>query len=310
MNENMESGLRYLVVGTGGVGGSIAAFLTLAGKDTECIARGEALEMMKRRGMLFHSAIKGDCRVDVKAYGEDEYEGKADVIFVTVKGYSIDSIGDVVRKASHAGTIVIPVLNVYGTGDRISRLVPEVNVLDGCIYIVGFKSGVGEITQMGDIFHLVFGVPRGRHVAPELLDKVCSDLRESGIKTTLSDDIDRDTFIKWSYISAMAVTGAYYDIPMGPIQHPGRERDTFIALTRESEALGRSLGIDFGCDLVEHHLAVVDSLDPHSTASMQKDIKAGHVSEIQGQLFDIIDRAREAGVATPAYDEVARRFRR
>ena len=30
--------LRYLIAGTGGVGGSIAGFLSLAGKDVTCIA--------------------------------------------------------------------------------------------------------------------------------------------------------------------------------------------------------------------------------------------------------------------------------
>ena len=33
--------MKYLVVGTGGVGGSIAGFLALAGKDVTCIARGK-----------------------------------------------------------------------------------------------------------------------------------------------------------------------------------------------------------------------------------------------------------------------------
>ncbi|MCM1336986.1 MAG: ketopantoate reductase family protein [Candidatus Amulumruptor caecigallinarius] len=302
--------MKYLIIGTGGVGGSIASFLHMAGNDVTCIARGEALEAMRQRGLVLHSDLKGEHTLHIPAYSSEEYAGKADVIFVTVKGYSIDSVASVISRASHPGTIVIPVLNVYGTGARISALTPGVNVLDGCIYIVGFKSGIGEISQMGTVFHLVFGVPKGREVPAELLDTVCTDLSESCIKVTLSDDIDRDTFIKWSFISAMAVTGAYYDIPMGPIQHPGRERDTFIGLSQESAALGRHLGIDLGPDPVAHHLAVIDALDPASTASMQKDLRAGHESEIQGMLFDIIDRARAANIPTPTYDKVAQKFTR
>lgn len=300
--------MKYLIIGTGGVGGSIAAFLHLSGCDVDCIARGEALKAINERGLIFHSDVKGEHALPIKAYSADSYPHKADVIFVTVKGYSIDDIGPSIVKCAHKDTVVIPVLNVYGTGARIAANAPGVNVLDGCIYIVGFKSGIGEITQMGDIFHLVYGVPKGKHVSREILDRINRDLRDSGIKVTQSDDIDRDTFIKWSYISAMALTGAYFDIPMGPIQHPGKERDLFIGLTTESKAIGERLGIDFGCDLVEHHLAVMDSLDPHSTASLQKDLKAGHESEIQGQLFDMIDRARSLGVPTPVYDTVAARF--
>lgn len=300
--------MKYLVFGTGGVGGSIAAFLHLSGCDVDCIARGEALNAINERGLIFHSDVKGEHTLPIKAYSADNYPHKADVIFVTVKGYSIDSIGSSIINCAHKDTVVIPVLNVYGTGARIAANAPGVNVLDGCIYIVGFKSGVGEITQMGDIFHLVYGVPKGKHVSDEILERINRDLRDSGIRVTQSDDIDRDTFIKWSYISAMALTGAYFDIPMGPIQHPGKERDLFIGLTEESKAIGERLGIDFGCDLVEHHLAVMDSLDPHSTASLQKDLKAGHESEIQGQLFDMIDRARSLGIPTPVYDTVAARF--
>lgn len=301
--------LKYLIVGTGGVGGSITAFMTLVGKDVSCIARGEALNVMQKQGMAFHSDMKGDYpHLPVKAYSQQEYKEKADVIFVTVKGYSIDSIGEILRQASHEKTIVIPLLNVYGTGQRIKNLVPEINVLDGCIYIVGFKSGIGEISQLGEVFHLVFGVPKWTHCNQELLDTVESDLRDSGIKTTLSTDINRDTFIKWSYISAMSVTGAYYDVPMGLIQKPGKERETFIGLTKESTAIGEKLGIDFGCDMVAHHLGVVDSLDPGSTASMQKDLKAGNQSEIKGQLFDIIALGKELGVDTPVYDEVVKKF--
>ena len=35
--------MKYLIAGTGGVGGSIAGFLSMAGKDVTCIARGAHL---------------------------------------------------------------------------------------------------------------------------------------------------------------------------------------------------------------------------------------------------------------------------
>ena len=38
--------MKYLIAGTGGVGGSIAGFLSLAGKDVTCIARGAHLQSM------------------------------------------------------------------------------------------------------------------------------------------------------------------------------------------------------------------------------------------------------------------------
>lgn len=305
-----NSTLKYLIAGTGGVGGSIAAFLSLAGKDVTCIARGEHLAALRQRGLLLHSDLKGEHTLKVKASTAEEFQGKADVIFVCVKGYSVDSITELIKRAAHKDTVVIPILNVYGTGPRIQRLVPGVTVLDGCIYIVGFVSGKGEITQMGKIFRLVYGAHRGTIVPNGLLEAIQSDMHESGIKAEISPDINRDTFVKWSFISAMAVTGAYYDVPMGEVQKPGKIRDTFIGLSRESAALGKKLGIDFKEDVIEYNLKVIDKLAPESTASMQKDMAKGHQSEVQGLLFDMIAAAEEHGIDTPTYRMVAEKFKK
>ena len=279
--------MKYLIAGTGGVGGSIAGFLSLAGKDVTCIARGAHLQSIQTNGLKLKSDLKGEHTLRIPATTAEEFNGKADVIFVCVKGYSVDSIVELIKRAAHKDTVVIPILNVYGTGPRIQKLVPEVTVLDGCIYIVGFVSGTGEITQMGKIFRLVYGAHRGTVVKPGLLEAIQQDLQEAGIKVDLSPDINRDTFIKWSFISAMAVTGAYYDVPMGEVQKPGKIRDT-----------------------VSYNLKVIDKLDPESTASMQKDLARGHDSEIQGLLFDMIAAAEEQGIDIPTYRMVAEKFKK
>lgn len=300
--------MKYLIAGTGGVGGSIAGFLSLAGKDVTCIARGAHLQAIRENGLKLKSDLKGTHTLQVDACTAEEFDGKADVIFVCVKGYSVDSITDLIKRASHQDTIVIPILNVYGTGPRIQRLVPGVTVLDGCIYIVGFVSGAGEITQMGTIFRLVYGAHKGTLVPAGVMEKVQQDLQESGIKAEISPDINRDTFVKWSFISAMALTGAYFDVPMGEVQKPGKVRDTFIGLSTESAVLGRKLGIEFPEDPVTYNLKVIDKLAPESTASMQKDMARGHESEVQGLLFDMLTAAEEQGIDAPTYRMVAKKF--
>lgn len=320
--------MNCLIVGTGGVGGSIAAFLALAGHRVACVARGEHLRKMLAGGLKFHSGLQGErlipCRPyspDVFARGgtddapllyvctADEFEGKADLVFVTVKGYSIDSVVPCITRAAGPDTVVLPVLNVYGTGPRIARSCPGVHVIDGCIYIVGFVNAPGEITQMGRVFKIVFGARPEDGVGMERLEAIRRLLQDAGIHAVLSDDINRDTFVKWGFISAMACTGAYFDVPMGALQVPGEPRDVFTGLTRESCALGECLGICFQNDPVEANLRIIDALDPASTASLQKDLARGHVSEIQGQLFDLLDACEKHGIDAPTYRRVAARFR-
>lgn len=290
---------KYLIVGTGGVGGSIAGFLALAGKDVTCIARGKHLEAIREKGLHLRSDLKGNHFLPIQACTAEEYNEKANVIFVCVKGYSLDSIKDLLEKASDKDTLIIPILNVYGTGPRIGQLVPHVTVLDGCIYIVGFVSGPGEITQMGKIFRLVFGARPQQGVAPERLETIAE----------MNDHLMKVSRLISSEISAMACTGAYHDVPMGPLQHPGAERDTFIGLSKESSEIGRKMGITYAEDPIGYNLKVIDKLDPDSTASMQKDIAKGHESEIQGLLFDMIALGEKMDVDMPTYRKVAQKFK-
>jgi 2-dehydropantoate 2-reductase len=305
----MTKKINYLIAGTGGVGGSIAGFLALAGKDVSCIARGAHLQAIREQGLKLKSDLKGTHYLRIPACTSEEFTGKADVIFVCVKGYSIDSIAGLLQKAAHRDTLIIPVLNVYGTGDRIQTTVNGgAMALDGCIYIVSFVSAPGEITQMGTIFRLVYGVRKGTVVPAEKIQAVQADLTESGIKAVISEDINRDTFIKWSFISAMALTGAYFDVPMREIQKTGGKRDVFTGLSAESAEIGRKLNIPLPDGLVADNLKILDGLDPDSTASLQKDIARGHESEINDLLFNMIRMGEKTGVKMPTYQKVAEKF--
>ena len=47
--------MKYLIAGTGGVGGSIAGFLSLAGKDVTCIARGDYYQFLQEEFVVLNS---------------------------------------------------------------------------------------------------------------------------------------------------------------------------------------------------------------------------------------------------------------
>ncbi len=114
--------MKYLIAGTGGVGGSIAGFLSLAGKDVTCIARGAHLQSIQTNGLKLKSDLKGEHTLRIPATTAEEFNGKADVIFVCVKGYSVDSIVGLIKRAAHKDTVVIPILNVYGTGTTHTKV--------------------------------------------------------------------------------------------------------------------------------------------------------------------------------------------
>jgi len=300
--------MKYLVIGAGGTGGSIGASMTEAGKDITVIARGVHLAAIQKNGLMMETTSKGNYLVSpMKACDMEHYDKHPDVIFVCVKGYSLDEAIAFIKRVAHKDTVVVPILNIYGTGGRMQKQLPDLLVTDGCIYIAAEIKEPGTILQKGDIFRIVFGVRKETEYRP-VLEKINADLRDSGIESVLSDNIKRDALQKFSYVSPMAACGAYYDIDAGAAQQEGKIRDTFIALMREIETLAEAMDIHFEVDIVETNLSILDTLSPTASTSMQRDLRMKKKSEIDGLIFQVVRLGREYCLKLPTYQMVAEKF--
>ena len=299
--------MRYLIIGTGGTGGAVGGFLAAAGYDVTFIARGAHLAAMKEKGLVVKSGIKGEFRIaQPRACTAEEYHGTPDVAFVCVKGYSLDDAETLLRRCAGDKTIIIPILNIFGTGEELQRRLPKPHVLDGRIYITSYMSGPGEITQGGKLFTVVFG-ERDGHVGSEL-EKIAKELENSGIRPDLTGDIRRKCFQKYAFISAMATVGAYYDAPTGVVSSAPDMREMFISLSKEIDALADAMNIPFEEDIVAKNLRLLDTAAPDTTASLQKDLKNGKNSEIDGLIFEPVRLGKRYHVETPAFLMAAQKF--
>lgn len=85
--------MKYLVIGVGGTGGAIAAYLTNAGIDTALIARGDNLSALRENGITL-SIENNEYTNAVKAFDMNGFESAVksdaalspDVIFCVRKG--------------------------------------------------------------------------------------------------------------------------------------------------------------------------------------------------------------------------------
>ena len=214
----MDRELKYLIIGAGGTGGAIGSHLVRAGKDVTFIARGKHLYTMVKQGLKVVKPSGDFIVTDFQASDMEHYS----------------------EKIAKRDTVVIPVLNIYGTGGEIQKKLSDSLVLDGCIYVAAEIKEPGVIFMNGDILRVIFGV-RNKEDYRSVLNKIENDLNESGIKGILSDNIKRDTMVKFSYISAQNACGTYYNVAAGEIQKPGEIRDCFASLVHEIEILGEAL---------------------------------------------------------------------
>lgn len=299
--------MKYLIIGTGGTGGAVGGFLAAGGYDVTFIARGAHLAAMKERGLVIKSGIKGEfCVENPKACTAEDYHDTPDVVFVCVKGYSLDDAETLLSRCADEKTIIIPILNIFGTGAELQRRLPKLHILDGCIYITSYVSAPGEITQGGKRFTVVFG-ERDGHRTP-VLEQIKQELENSQIGADLTDDIRRKCFQKYALISAMATAGAYYDAPTGVIVSTPEMRETFMNLSREIDAIATAMGIPFEEDIVAKNLRMLETAPPDTTASMQKDLKKGNKSEIDGLVFEPVRLGKRYNVETPTFLSAAKKF--
>lgn len=295
---------KYIIVGTGGTGGTIGSYLARAGKDVTFIARGRNLDAMKANGLKVIRPADEFVIDPVNASTLEEYQGRADVIFVCVKGYSLEAIIPGLQRISDKNTIIIPILNIFGTGGEMQKHFPDTLVTDGCIYVAAQVKEPGCIQMNGDILRVIFGV-RDKSDSREELKEIESDLIESGIEGILSDNIARDALLKFSYVSPQGACGLYYGVSAGEIQKQGEIRECFAGLIREIDTLANAMDIHFEEDIVKRNLAILDSLSPSATTSLQRDVAAGSNSEIEGLIFEVVRLADRYGVDVPIYRKIS-----
>jgi 2-dehydropantoate 2-reductase len=85
----------------------------------------------------------------------------------------------------------------------------------------------------------------------------------------------------------------------------GKAREVLVSLMTELLALGKAMGIEYQEDMVRVNLDIIAGLNPKADTSMQRDIAAGHKSEFNGLVKEVIKMGDRYGVPMPTYKMLA-----
>ena len=301
--------MKYVIIGAGGTGGVTGYYMKKAGKDVTLIARGEHLKAIREQGLTLEKMWdKTEETITIPATDMEHYTDHPDVIFVCVKGYSLDETIPFIRRISKKTTIVIPVLNIYGTGGKMQKQLPELLVTDGCIYVSANIKESGRLLQHGQILRIVFGVRDKAEFRSELRE-IQKDLCDSNIDGILSENIRREALEKFSYVSPIGAAGLYYHATAADFQKEGEARELFKTMIREIATLAEAMGIPFQKDMVDVNLKILSNLAPEATTSMQRDIMEVKQSEIDGLVYEVVRMGEKYHVPIPAYEKVAEKLK-
>ena len=312
--------MKYAIIGAGGTGGILGFYMTKAGRDVTLIARGRHLAAMQEKGLAVEKMWDGTTEIiPVKAMDMEHYDEQPDVVLVCVKGYSLEDTIPFIQRVAKPSTIVIPVLNIYGTGAKMQEQLPKLLVTDGCIYVSANIKEPGVLIQHGRILRVVYGVrnmstqkvniKRAQEEILDALKNIKKDFDDSGIDGVLSENIQRDALEKFSYVSPIGAAGLFYHATAADFQREGKQREAFKTMIREIAALAEAMGVPFERDMVEVNLKILSSLAPEATTSMQRDVMEGKDSEIDGLIYEVVRMGERYHVPVPMYAKVAEKLR-
>lgn len=291
--------MRVAVFGAGGVGAYFGGRLAVAGHEVSFIARGAHLEALRAGGLSVES-VSGDFEVaPVEATDQPEAIGPVDVVLVTVKAWQVRQAAKALRPLLGEATVVLPLQNGVEAPSELAEEIGAERVLGGLCKIISEIVGPGRIRHFGAEPYIALGeIGAGPGPRTEALRLA---LQEAGVTAEIPRDIEAAMWEKFVFIAAVSGVGAVTRETLGILLELPETRRLLVGALEETRAVAEGLGIPISPDIVGATLTFLESLPPHTTASMQRDLMDGRPSELEYQNGSVVRLGRRAGVATPLH---------
>jgi 2-dehydropantoate 2-reductase len=292
--------MKFIMVGTGGVGGYFGARLYRAGEQVKFIARGAHLEAMKSRGLRVVS--RGETLYappSAVAGSLDEVE-PADVVFFCVKSYDTESAARSLAPVLRPGSVVISLQNGIDNQEKIRRNIPAGRVFGGLAYIYASISRPGEVMESGGARRIQFGPLPGSSEEDRTYAKAVRDVCiRAGIETDVPDDISVAIWKKFIFITGTAGITALTGLTLGEILEVAPTRRLMIDAMHETEAVARARKVPLEPNFLTTMVESLSKFDPGTRSSLYQDLVHEKPMELEALAGAVVRYGEAAGVPTP-----------
>jgi 2-dehydropantoate 2-reductase len=285
------------ILGPGGVGGFLAAALARAGEPVTVIAREPTAALIARDGIHVESLRLGDFTAHPAAVPRLTEGGTT--LVVATKATTLDAALD---RVDAEPALVVPLLNGLGHMERLRERFGLGRVATGTIRIEADRPAPGFITQTSQFLRVDLAPPTDE------VGAFAAALERAEVPAQVLDSEPQVIWGKLVRLNALASMTSAYDLPIGPIRDDPELRAELDACLREGALVGRAEGADVSADA---ELAELDEAHATLGSSMQRDIAAGRVPELDAITGAVMRAGARRGIATPTiarlYDAIAAR---
>ncbi len=295
--------MRIAAMAAGGVGGYYGARLAAAGHDVYFIARGAHREAMQKNGLTLECP-EGIVHVPKPNATDDPAKvGPVDIVLFAVKLWDTETAAEAARPLVGPHTRVIPLQNGIDSTERVASILGAENTAGGVTYVATVIDRPGVIRQDGTFQSIIFGRIDGR--ADARLQAFADACKGAGIAATYSNDIQRDRWHKYIFLTATSGCTAVTRMTMGPILADPDTRRMFVNIMRETLKVGQAKGVAIEDSYIDQRMEFADkSVPANMKASMANDLDRGNRLELDWLAGTVSRLGQEFNVPTPVNDTV------
>ncbi|HEX9658420.1 MAG TPA: 2-dehydropantoate 2-reductase [Bacteroidota bacterium] len=295
---------KFLVVGSGGVGGFFGGKVANAGNDVWFLARGEHLRAMKERGLQIHSS-EGSWIVPPGQITDTPVDaGIADVILFCVKSYDTEDVARQIIPNVGEETLIVSLQNGVDNEAKIKVLLPKGEVLGGVAFVYATITSPGVITETGGIKKLTFGSFDNSHRSVQGGKLLLKILQEAGVSAEYTPDITSALWKKFIFITAIAGLTAMTRLTLGQILDVEPSRRLLIAAMTEAFNVAKARGANLEKDFVEKTLGTVRGMKGDTYSSLFYDLTHGKPMEVEALSGTILRYGRMLEIETPVHETI------
>ena len=273
---------RHAILGTGSIGGLIAAALAREGADVLLLMRPETLARYPGR-LTVKSVVLGDFEVEVPATSELDRE--IDALWVAVKAMQLEAALQLAPPERVGDAIVVPLLN--GIDHLDLRRGRYGNVVAGAIRVESERNNNWQIRQSSPFIRVDLAGA----------DALATDLQAAGIETHVRDDEATLLWEKLAFLAPLALATTALDRPLGDVRNDDRYRRAQDEVLEVAAAEGARVDAD-----AVKALAAAAPVTMRS--SMQKDVTAGRPPELDAIAGPVLNGGERHGIDVAATQDL------
>jgi len=228
--------------------------------------------------------------------------GPVDYVIVAVKHYSLAAAAAGVAQLVGPETTVVPLLNGVDAHEILESQVPQRALVGGLCSVVSLIESPGVIRQESQFRSVVVG--EFDHHRSDRIERLVQAWKDCGADATQADDIHVAMWNKFIFIASFGGVGALARANAGEIRANPETRQLVVDAAREVEAVALAEGVKLTDDAADRAISFFDSVGPTSTSSMQRDVAAGLMFELEAFSGTIVRRGQASGVPTPVHQMI------